>query len=78
MLTVAIASGDKNTSSQLLASLEQTGLIGGSIKHWSMPMEKLPDVGKRFPTSSFWIFPAIPNRISLWRLICVACARARI
>jgi len=41
MLTVAIASGDKNTSSQLLASLEQTGLIGGSVKHWSMPSRNL-------------------------------------
>src|SRR5271154_4723992 len=53
MLTVAIASGDKNTSSQLLASLEQTGLIGGSVKHWSMPMEKLPDVGETIPDIIF-------------------------
>src|ERR1700675_2424454 len=53
MLTVAIASGDKNTASQLLASLEQTGLVGGSVKHWSIPMEKLPDVGETIPDIIF-------------------------
>jgi pilus assembly protein CpaE len=48
MLTVAIASGDKSSSHQLLASLEQTGLVG-SVKQWAVPMEKLPDLGETMP-----------------------------
>ena len=52
MLTAAIASGERHSSSQLLAGLEQTGLIG-SIKQWSVPMEKLPDVGETIPDIIF-------------------------
>ena len=48
MLTVAIASGDQISSSQLLAALAQTGLVG-SVKQWILPMEKLPDVGETMP-----------------------------
>src|ERR1700753_1634359 len=42
MLTVAIASGDMASSAQLLASLEQTGLVK-SVKQWSVPADKLPE-----------------------------------
>jgi pilus assembly protein CpaE len=48
MLTVAIASGDQTTGSQLLAALAQTGLVG-SVKQWTVPMDKLPDVGETMP-----------------------------
>jgi pilus assembly protein CpaE len=52
MLTAAIASGDRHSSSQLLAALEQTGLIS-AIKQWTVPMEKLPDVGETIPDIIF-------------------------
>jgi pilus assembly protein CpaE len=42
MLTVAIASGDVASSAQLLASLQQTGLVRAA-KQWSIPTDKLPD-----------------------------------
>ena len=40
MLTVAIASGDPASSAQLLASLQQTGLVK-SVKQWAVPADKL-------------------------------------
>lgn len=52
MLTAAITSGERHSSSQLLAGLEQTGLIS-SIKQWAVPMEKLPDVGETIPDIVF-------------------------
>ena len=48
MLTVAIASGDQASGSQLQAALAQTGLVG-AVKQWTVPMEKLPDVGETMP-----------------------------
>jgi pilus assembly protein CpaE len=42
MLTVAIASSDTSSSAQLLAVLQQTGLVK-SIKQWNIPADKLPD-----------------------------------
>jgi pilus assembly protein CpaE len=52
MLTVAIASSDQGSSSQLQAALAQTGLVG-AVKQWNMPMEKLPDVGETMPDIVF-------------------------
>lgn len=52
MLTVGIASGDSTSSAQLLASLEQTGLVR-SIRQWSIPGEKLPDSGEPLPEIVF-------------------------
>ena len=52
MLTAAIASGDPRSSARLLASLEQSGLVG-SIKQWLMPMEKLPDSSEQLPDVVF-------------------------
>ena len=55
MLTVAIASGDPASSAQLLACLQQTGLVK-SVKQWAVPADKLPDpadsTGKREPCHS--------------------------
>jgi len=48
MLTVAIAGNDPGSSSQLQAALAQTGLVG-SVKQWTLPMDKLPDVGETMP-----------------------------
>jgi pilus assembly protein CpaE len=42
MLTAGIASSDSSSSGQLLAVLQQTGLVG-TVKQWSIPTEKLPD-----------------------------------
>src|ERR1700723_3638083 len=52
MLTVAIASGDTASSGQLLASLEQTGLVR-SVKQWSVPSDKLPESADAFPEVVF-------------------------
>jgi len=52
MLTVAIASGDTASSGQLLASLEQTGLVR-SVKQWSVPADKLPETADAFPEVVF-------------------------
>jgi len=48
MLTAAIASNDASAIGQLLASLEQTGLVS-SIKHWMVAADKLPDAGETIP-----------------------------
>ncbi len=52
MLTVAIASGDITSSAQLLASLEQTGMVK-SVKQWMIPAEKLPDSAETLPDVVF-------------------------
>jgi pilus assembly protein CpaE len=52
MLTVAIASGDSSSSAQLLASLQQTGLVR-SVKQWAIPAEKLPDATEPLPDVVF-------------------------
>jgi pilus assembly protein CpaE len=52
MLTVAIASGDPASSAQLLASLQQTGLVK-SVKQWAVPADKLPDPVDSLPEVVF-------------------------
>jgi pilus assembly protein CpaE len=52
MLTVAIASGDPASSAQLLASLQQTGLVK-SVKQWAVPADKLPDSADSLPEVVF-------------------------
>jgi pilus assembly protein CpaE len=52
MLTVAIASGDSASSAQLLACLEQTGLVR-TVKQWSVPADKLPDSADTLPDVVF-------------------------
>jgi pilus assembly protein CpaE len=52
MLTVAIASADTASSGQLLASLEQTGLVK-SVKQWSVPADKLPESVDAMPEVVF-------------------------
>ena len=42
MLTVAIASGDLTSSAQLMATLEQTGMVN-SIRQWAIPADRIPD-----------------------------------
>ncbi|MGB6430156.1 MAG: hypothetical protein WBF06_06190 [Candidatus Acidiferrales bacterium] len=48
MLTAGIASGDKSGSAQLLAGLQQTGMVS-SVKEWAIPAEQLPDAGEAVP-----------------------------
>jgi pilus assembly protein CpaE len=52
MLTTAIATADRDGSAQLLACLQQTGLVG-SVKQWTIPAEKLPDAGEGIPDVVF-------------------------
>ena len=52
MLTTAIATADRDGSAQLLASLQQTGLVG-SVKQWTIPAEKLPDASEGIPDVVF-------------------------
>jgi pilus assembly protein CpaE len=48
MLTAGIASGDKSGSAQLLAGLQQTGMVS-SVKEWAIATEQLPDAGEAVP-----------------------------
>jgi pilus assembly protein CpaE len=48
MLTTGIASGDTTSYGQLLASLQQTGLVG-AVKQWEIPTDKLPDGSEAIP-----------------------------
>ncbi len=52
MLTAAIATSDPNSSAQLLASIEQSGLVG-SIKTWTVPPGKSPDSTETLPDIVF-------------------------
>ncbi len=47
MLTAAIATSDLHTSAQLLASVQQTGLVS-SIKQWMIPTERI-EAGEGIP-----------------------------
>src|SRR5579863_2496183 len=48
MLTAGIASSDSITSGQLLAALQQTGLVS-AVRQWTMPVDKLPDSSEGMP-----------------------------
>jgi len=48
MLTTGIASGDTNSYGQLLASLQQTGLVD-AVTQWEIPAGKLPDGSETLP-----------------------------
>jgi len=48
MLTAGIASSDTKSSAELLASLQQTGLVS-LVKQWAVPGDRLPDAGEVLP-----------------------------
>jgi pilus assembly protein CpaE len=84
MLTVAILSGDLVSSAQLVAALQQTGLVK-SIKEWTMPVAKVPDAAEGVPdivlldlgrdAEQFFAFGAQVRRIRpTTRLIAVSAA----
>jgi pilus assembly protein CpaE len=52
MLTAAIASSDLTSSAQLLAGLEQTGLVS-SVLQWVVPSDRLPDSPDHMPDVVF-------------------------
>jgi len=52
MLTVAIASSDMSSSAELLASLQQTGLVK-TVKQWAVPAERIPDAADSLPDVVF-------------------------
>jgi pilus assembly protein CpaE len=72
MLTVAIASGDLTSSAQLVASLEQSGVVRG-IRQWPIPADRIPDSSDNMPdvvfldlardTDPYFAFAAMVRRI---------------
>ena len=52
MLTAAIASSDLTSSAQLLAGLEQTGLVS-SVVQWTLPMDRIPEKMEQVPDVVF-------------------------
>jgi pilus assembly protein CpaE len=52
MLTAAIVSSDLTTSGQLLAGLEQTGLVS-TVVQWTIPSDRLPDSAEQMPDVVF-------------------------
>jgi pilus assembly protein CpaE len=52
MLTAAIASTDLTSSAQLLAGLEQTGLVSAVVQ-WALPMDRIPDTAEQTPDVVF-------------------------
>jgi len=52
MLTAAIASSDLTSSAQLLASLEQSGVVK-SVVQWTVPAERMPDSASKIPEIVF-------------------------
>src|SRR5215469_15956869 len=48
MITVAIASSDSASSAQLVAALQQSGLVR-SIKEWAIPAARVPDTAEGIP-----------------------------
>src|SRR5215472_7515102 len=52
MLRAAIASSDLTSSAQLLAGLEQTGLVS-SVLQWSIPLDHLPESADETPDIVF-------------------------
>jgi len=52
MLTAAIASSDLTSSAQMLAGLEQTGLVS-SVLQWVVPADRMPDSSESMPDVVF-------------------------
>src|SRR5689334_5955388 len=52
MLTAAIASSDLTSSAQLLAGLEQTGLVS-SVTQWTIPADRIPESAEQVPDVVF-------------------------
>src|SRR5258705_6156143 len=52
MLTAAIASSDLTSSAQMLAGLEQTGLVS-SVLQWVAPADRMPDSSENIPDVVF-------------------------
>jgi pilus assembly protein CpaE len=52
MLTAAIASSDLTSSAQMLAGLEQTGLVS-SVVQWVVPADRMPDSAESMPDVVF-------------------------
>jgi pilus assembly protein CpaE len=84
MLTVAIVSGDTASSAQIVAALQQTGIVK-SIKEWMIPAARVPDSAEAVPdfvlldlgqdTVPFFTFAAYLRRIRpATRLIAVSAA----
>lgn len=46
MLTAAIVSGETSSAAQLVATLQQTGLVNPSIRQWIIPGDKFPEPGE--------------------------------
>jgi pilus assembly protein CpaE len=82
MLTVAVVSSDAASSAQIVAALQQTGMVR-SIKEWMIPAARLPETAEGLPdfvlidleqeTAPFFAFAAHLRRIHpATRLIAVS------
>jgi pilus assembly protein CpaE len=60
VLTAGIASTDRSSAEQLLASLQQTGLVG-TVSQWSLPGDNLPDASDSIPDVVFLDLPRDPG-----------------
>lgn len=60
MLTAGIASADRSSAEQLLAGLQQTGLVG-AVSVWSIPGDPLPDATGTIPDVVFLDLPRDPS-----------------
>ena len=60
MLTAGIASTDRSSAEQLLAGLQQTGLVG-SVSQWFVPADNFPDASDSIPDVVFLDLPRDPG-----------------
>jgi len=84
MLTVGIACGDTASSAELLAALQQTGMVK-SVKQWAIPVPRISETAEAIPdlilldlsreTEAFFAFAAQVRRIRpATRLIAISSA----
>jgi pilus assembly protein CpaE len=59
VLTAGIASTDRSSAEQLLAGLQQTGLVG-TVSQWALPADNLPDASESIPDVVFLDLPRDP------------------
>ena len=81
MVTAAIVSSDLTSSAQLLASLEQTGVVSNVVQ-WTIPAERMPEASDDLPDVIFLdlardpelFFAESPDDVELAKSLCGSCA----
>ena len=75
MLTAAIASSDLTSSAQLLASLEQSGVVK-SVVQWTVPAERIPDSANKIPEIVFLDLGFLLSLYSAYRIACMQASQS--